>query len=746
MLRNVFFRCANLAALLPLLFLLSCNTSINISPQDGLKPFSLNHQDRVNSDADVSFLLDAPAGKDGFVTVKGGHLVKGNGERLRIWGVNLTGWTRGSTNLPPKEEATMWAREMARFGINGVRFHFLDKPVVNSEEGRRHPSGLIAAGDNSLEFDSVQLDRLDFFVAELKKNGIYSNLNLNVGRIYQKGDSVPDSEIETIQRASMKGFTYLGERLLELQRDYARKLLTHYNPYTKSEYRNEPAIVTVEIVNENSITEFWARNWLNGELKEDHPVPQLDLSPYYSHILDEKYQKWLSENRSEEQLAKMRELAGVGPDEVISRIRRGDFRDRPKELFYAEAEFYMFVESEFFEGMYSFLKDELGVKAPIVATADHTYWIPNQPLIRTTSKLDIVDGHVYWEHPAIWGNRNNPMVNSPLASTIVKLSRSPVGGMPFTVSEVNHPNPNEYSAEMIPILAAYGAFQDWDGIYFYTFEPKVGNLWEPCVTDHFDITLDPVKMIQMPVGALLFSRPDVRAAKQTIERSYSAEQIYESFRLSEAELPYFTPGFPLSIPLRHGSRIQSFDQPTEKIHDDLSPPYLSDTGELAWYNSEEHGGVVKIETERTQGLVGFIRDNDIEVRHIKPEVKNDFCAITLSSLTNEPIWKSKKMLLVTCTKWENTGSEWNKRRTMWGDGPSRKDGTSGWGEGPTLIEPVRGWLILRDLDGAVNVELIPLDGAARPIGKPIRAKMVEEGFELPLGDPATNWYLVQVTK
>lgn len=746
MVQKILHHFATWTALLSLLFLVNCQKPATILPQAGMQPFSVKHQERVDSEADVSFLLDAPAGKDGFVTVKDGHLVKGNGERLRIWGVNLTGWTRGSTNLPPHQEATMWAKEMARFGINAVRFHFLDKPVVKSEEGKRHPSGLIASGDNSLEFDSVQLDRLDFFIAELKRNGIYSNLNLNVGRMYPKGDSVPDSDFKTIQRASMKGFTYLGERLLDLQRDYARKLLTHYNPYTKSEYRNEPAIVTVEIVNENSITEFWARNWLNGELTEDHPVPQLDLSPYYSHILDEKYQKWLSENRSVEQLAKMRELAGVRDGETIPRTRRGDFRDRPKELFYAEAAFYMSVEDEFFQGMYSFLKDELGVKAPIVATADHTYWIPNQPLIHSTSKLDIVDGHVYWEHPAIWGNRNNPMVNSPLGSTIVKLSRSPVAGKPFTVSEVNHPNPNEYSAEMIPILAAYGAFQDWDGIYFYTFEPKVGDLWEPYVTDFFDITLDPVNMIQMPVGALLFSRPDVRAANQTVERSYSPEQVYESFRLSEAEWPYFTPGFPLSVPLRHGSRIKSFDQPTEKFTDDLTPPYTSDTGELAWYNSKKHGGVVKIETERTQGLVGFVRDNNIEVRHIKPEIKNDFCAITLSSLTNEPIWKSKKLLLITCAKWENTGSVWNDRRTMWGDGPRRKDGTSGWGNGPTLIEPVKGWLILRDLDGAVNVELIPLDGAARPVGEPIRAKMVEEGYEVPLGDPATNWYLVKVTK
>jgi hypothetical protein len=151
---------------------------------------------------------------------------------------------------------------------------------------------------------------------------------------------------------------------------------------------------------------------------------------------------------------------------------------------------------------------------------------------------------------------------------------------------------------------------------------------------------------------------------------------------------------------------------------------------------------VSIETERTQGLIGFVRDNDVEVRHIKPEVKNDFCAITLSSLTSEPIWKTSRLLLTVCSRWQNTGAEWNDRRTLWGDGP-RSDG---WGRGPTLIEPVTGWLTLRDLDGAVRVELIPLDGAARPLGEPIHGKLVEEGYEVPLGEPATTWYLVRVTK
>jgi hypothetical protein len=701
-----------------------------------LQPFVINHHNRVDSPADVSFLLVAPAGRDGFVRVHDGHLVKAKGERLRIWGVNLTGWTKGSTLLPPKEQAPLWAVTLAKFGINCVRFHFLDLTTRDpaDESPRPRPSGLIDRNQNHTQsFDPQQLDRLDFFISELKKRGIYTNLNLNVGRTYKEGDGVPDYEL--IRQA--KGMTFIGQRLLELQRDYARQLLTHFNPYTKSEYRNEPAIAIVEIVNENSIIEFWLRNWLRGEKTAEGPDIQLDFTATYERELTERYNAWLSENRTMEEIARLREMAGVKDDEPVPRLRREQFAEAPKERFHAEATFYAAVEKSFFVDMKRYLTEELGVKSLIVGCADHTYWIPNQPMLQSTSLMDVVDGHVYWQHPAIWGARNTPMVNDPLNSTIVKLSRSAFAGKPYTVSEVNHPNPNEYASEMIPILAAYGAFQDWDGIFFYTFEPKALDDWQPYVADNFDITLDPVKMIQMSVGALLFSRPDVKAAREVVTRSYTAEQVNESMRLPESARPYFTPGFPQSTALRHGVRIESLDgPPTELFPGDEPGPYISDTNELAWYNSKDRGGLVTIDTERTQALVGFVKANGRETRHLAAEVENEFCSITLSSLDSNPIARSETLLLTACSRIENTDSKWNKRRTLWEE----------WGHGPTLIEPVKGWLMLKDLEGPVEVRLVALDGEFRPIGEPIRGRRLEIGWEIPLGERATTHYVLHLIR
>jgi hypothetical protein len=52
-----------------------------------------------------------------------------------------------------------------------------------------------------------EIDRLDFFVAELKKQGIYSDLNLNVSRTYKAGDGARDYELI----GAAKGLTY-GDR------------------------------------------------------------------------------------------------------------------------------------------------------------------------------------------------------------------------------------------------------------------------------------------------------------------------------------------------------------------------------------------------------------------------------------------------------------------------------------------------------------------------------------------------------
>lgn len=677
-------------------------------PADTLKPFTMNHRAQAASAVDVSFLLDPPAGKRGFVRVRGGHLATPDGRRLRLWGVNVTDWSKGSLMIPPKQDAPLWAATLAKFGVNSVRLHFLDLAA---------PRGLIdSTRDDTRSFDAQQLDRLDFWIAELKKKGVYIDLNLNVGRSYKAGDGVRDAS----QIRWAKGLTLFDARLIELQKEYAKQLLTHYNPYTKSEYRSEPAVAIVELVNENA-------------LYAGFRVP----TPAYEQELTELYNQTLRKMLSPEQLARLRATAGLTGDDPLPRLARAEFAKVPKERFSTEMAVFIEMENTYFREMLRYLKETLGVRSLVIATADHAHSGSSYPLLYSTSLADIVDGHTYWQHPGPKGIPNTPMVNQPLQSTVVELSRTAFASKPYTVSEVNHPFPNEYGSEGIPILVAYGSLQDWDGIFWYTFEPKRAADWPSYVGDPFDISLDPVKMPQLAAGALMFVRNDVARARKVVERSYSRQQVYQSVLLPGAERPYFTPGFPLSIPLRQRSRIRSLDGgPAAAITADETNPIISDTHELAWTVSTEKAGLVSVETSRTQALVGFVRAHRKVLRNLSAEVRNDFCAIVLASLDSRPLSRSGRMLLATGARVANTGAEWNATRTA----------LTNWGGPPSLIEPVAGKVVLRNLAGATAVSAAALDGAGRPLGYPILAKRTPEGFELAIGDPATTWYVITVKR
>src|ERR1700691_2787541 len=199
----------------------------------GLQPFTIDHRKALlaHSPVDVSFLLDAPAGKHGFVRAQGEHLVTEDGNRIRFWGVNITDWSKGSVMVPPKEDAPLWAATLARFGVNCVRFQFLDLLT---------PRGLIDSRRQDTQgFDADALDREDYFIAQLEQRGIYIDFNLLVGRPFKPADGVRDADL---LRQGSKGTSLYDKRVIELQKDYAKQLLAHVNPYTKLAYTQDPAV------------------------------------------------------------------------------------------------------------------------------------------------------------------------------------------------------------------------------------------------------------------------------------------------------------------------------------------------------------------------------------------------------------------------------------------------------------------------------------------------------------------------
>lgn len=209
-----------------------------------LFPFAMPWDDASVNLTNLASWNSKPAGRDGFVRVENGHLYQGT-ERLRLFGVNIV---FGSV-APGREEADKLAARLARLGVNAVRFHHMDT--------RPAPNGLLTKDKRTL--DPAVLDRLDYFIFALKREGIYSDLNLHVGRNYPGfkgwGPDIPKY---------WKGVDIFYGPMVDLQKEYARDLLTHRNPYTGNRYCDEPAVALVEINNEDGLL----REWRTGNLDE----------------------------------------------------------------------------------------------------------------------------------------------------------------------------------------------------------------------------------------------------------------------------------------------------------------------------------------------------------------------------------------------------------------------------------------------------------------------------------------------
>ena len=692
------------------------STSLEKVEQPGqpvtLQPFVLDHRRGAlqQSPVSVSFLLDAPAGKHGFVVVKDGHFATEDGKRIRFWGVNITDWSKGSQQIPEKQDAAYLASTLARFGINSVRFQFLDLEI---------PRGLLKkTRDGQDLFDADALDREDFFIAQLEKQGIYLDFNLLVGRPFRASEGVPDAD--RLHEGS-KGTSLYDTRLIELQKEYARQLLTHRNPYTQRTYAEDPAVAIVEINNENAIGPGF--------------TPPSD---FYRKELAALFTKWLHTNRTPAQLTQLRMAAALHTEDIPLLERKTAIPEAPPERFYAESEFYNNLERNYFLDMQTFLKSTLHIRSLVLATADHSHASSGYPILLATRDMDIIDGHTYWQHPEYYVTKL-PMVDDPANSTVAELSRSAIAGKPYTVSEVNNPFPNDYAGEGIPILAAYAGLQDWDAIFWYTFEPKRDPAWHPYVGDPFDLSLDPLKMPELAASALQFLRADVSISTHPEARTYTRQQVFDSTLLPNSERPFYTPGFPPERPLEHGVRIASFaGPPTQPVTSTpAANPIQSDSNELRWFTGKDKG-MVAVDTPRTQELIGFVHAHkDVSTKNLNLAADNTFCTLMLTSMEPMPIESASRLLLVAGGPVENTGQRWNSAHTDVTD----------YGASPTLVQPVTGTITLRGLAPAKAVHLQPIDGAGQPKGKIIQATSHnKDEWSLPLGTITTTWYLIEVER
>jgi hypothetical protein len=271
--------------LAPCTALLFCSIGLIVAPALGAQGvpagwFVWPYGDvRPGSALDTSELNHRPAGVHGRVLVRHGQFVTaGNGERIRFWGCNLS----SGEAFPDAATADRLAHRLAQGGVNIARLHHLDNPWSVDSGGSLWKPGT----QDRIQIDPAQLDKLHRLVAALKAQGIYSNVNLKVSRTHTEADGFPASIAQTPQ--FQKRLDYFQQRIVDLQKDFARQLLTAKNPYTGLSLAEDPAVAVVEINNENSLLGLRTRDI--GDGLETLPEPfRGELTALWNAWLREHY-------------------------------------------------------------------------------------------------------------------------------------------------------------------------------------------------------------------------------------------------------------------------------------------------------------------------------------------------------------------------------------------------------------------------------------------------------------------------
>ncbi|HUG12087.1 MAG TPA: carbohydrate binding domain-containing protein [Opitutaceae bacterium] len=322
--------------------------------------------------------------------------------------------------------------------------------------------------------------------------------------------------------------------------------------------------------------------------------------------------------------------------------------------------------------------------------------ISNSPP-NTQAGLDAIDSHSYWQHPIFapgmdwdpvnWTVQNIAMTNDANGGTLGGIARQRVKGRPHNVTEYQHSSPNSYVAESPLLISAYGALQDWDGLWMFAYETTEAEH----VTGYFDQGGHPGRMANNLLAASIFRRGDVAAATNEITMAFSQEREVE-VATSAGGAWSVADGSHLGVPAKLSlvSRL-SLDigaNPGGLTTPPTAPTgtaIASDTGELLWDNSQAGKGVVTIDTARTKAVVGFTngRNWNLDGVRIAPGATSlDWSTVSITMLEGGSFGGGAggRGLIVATGTIENTGQIWKDT--------SHTSVGANWGSAPTLIEVV----------------------------------------------------------
>ncbi|MDQ3813512.1 MAG: carbohydrate binding domain-containing protein, partial [Armatimonadota bacterium] len=404
--------------------------------------------------------------------------------------------------------------------------------------------------------------------------------------------------------------------------------------------------------------------------------------------------------------------------------------------------FLMEVERAYVDEMTAYIKNTLGAKG-LVTCSQASYG--GLGGVWREAQTDFVDMHSYWRHPNFpnkpwdpkdWIVANDPMVRDAGFGTLAGLAQHRVAGKPFTVSEYNHPAPNDYTAETMPMIAAYAAWQDWDGIFLFEYNGSRDAWNSDRIKGFFSSDSHPGKMAFMPAAATIFLRGDLgplTPGKTLVVPRGEVAALTAQFNsmtnvwsnvgttrrdtvLNHAAVRFTDEAGPLRV-----EPISTQDTPSGQLDWNIASP------QSALFAVRSPASKVAVEFNNAAAQPAKIDLDGFTIERLPGS--RPFFTMTLTAMDGKPTTDSASLLLTAAGNIENTGMGWNEKRNSVGNQ---------WGTGPTIAEGIIANITLQTK--AAQATVYALDGTGARV-KTVPSQLANGRLTFQIGpEHSTLWY------
>ncbi len=430
------------------------NEEYFIMQNDLYAPIVNKRPAKKGSILDMSWTLDAPAGKYGRVKPADGYFTfeKAPDKKVRFYGANNC----FTANAPSHEDAVSMVEQYAALGFNIVRIHHYDQLCTTSANG------------DSAQLNEEVMDRFDFMFNEFKKRGIYVTLDFYTTRkLLRKEYADIDYEGD-----NMKLVFAASDMGVENLCRFIGNILNHVNKYTGIAYKDDPALFSACVRNESSYigkSNFMLRTPMDVEAMEP------------------KYEKWLASNKSKWEGRKENELWQLfmldSYDETHGKLVKAIKAASPDLLITDQNHWGGFMTKAMSKN-YDFACQNAYYGHP--AYMERKYTVP----------MEI---------------RSDPPINSHGGSTVSAFVAG-IFGKPLMMSEWNYLNPNPYCSQGAFLVGAYGALNDVGALCYFAYSHAESSITKNTLLSGFDFASNPILSLSHRAAVMMYLRGDVKSA------------------------------------------------------------------------------------------------------------------------------------------------------------------------------------------------------------------------------------------